>query len=426
MANILFITTHDLGRYLNCYGRKTISSPNLDALASKGVKFSNAFCTAPQCSPSRAALHTGRYPHSNGMLGLAHPPFGWELNDGEKHFARRMQENGYRSVLVGEQHVSSSDRNVGYDEILPRGNAQKMGEDAAQMLQQLKQQGKPFYLEVGFHEPHRPYEWGGATPDESKGVEVSGFLPDCLEAQTDFAALQGSIKVMDAGVGLVLEGLKQAGLEQDTWVIFTTDHGVAMPRAKGTLYDPGIETALIMSWPAQNIVGGKTYTEMISNVDIVPTMLAGLGLPIPSEIQGKSFWKLLQNQPYTERDEIFAEKTYHQHYEPMRGIRTHTHKLVANMEASTTVDVPSDARQSPIYPLLIPEFSGNRAEIELYDLQNDPFEQNNLAGQPAVAEIERDLGQRLYQWMQVTNDPILKGPVPSPYYYDVLDWLRKQ
>lgn len=425
MANIVFMTTHDLGRYLNTYGRNTINSPNLDKLAQRGVKFNNSFCTAPQCSPSRSALHTGRYPHANGMLGLAHPPFGWELNQGEKHFAQRMREYGFFSAIVGEQHLSSSNRNLGYDEIYPVGPARQMGEEAATMLQKLQAAGKPFYLEVGFHEPHRPYDWGGATPDDSKGVAVPGYLPDCIESRQDFAALQGSVEKMDEGVGIVLEALQQTGLEQDTWVIFTTDHGVAMPRAKGTLYDPGIETALLMQWPGTGIEGGKTYDDMVSNVDIVPTLLEGLKLPIPPEIHGKSFWALLQNQPYQSRDEIFAEKTFHQHYEPMRGIRTQTHKFIANMEASTRVDVPSDARNSPVYPFLIDAFSQNRDYIELYDLTTDPWEEHNLAGQPDQAAIEQDLKNRLFQWMVDTSDPILKGPVSSPYYHEVIDLLKK-
>ncbi len=428
MANIVFITTHDLGRFLNCYDRTTINSPHLDALARTGVLFQNSFCTAPQCSPSRSGLHTGRYPHANAMLGLAHPPFGWELGPGEKHITRRLQENGYATALVGEQHLSASGRNLGYDTIVPLGPARQMGEAAAQILSELATGDKPFYLEVGFHEPHRPYDWGNVTPDDSKGVAVPGFLPDCLESRQDFAALQGSVAAMDAGVGVLLEVLQQSGLDRSTWLIFTTDHGVAMPRAKGTLYDPGIETALLMRWPDQGIEGGGVYGEMISNVDIVPTLLEGANLPVPSEIQGRSFWPLLQNQPYQPRAEVFAEKTFHQYYEPMRGIRTTSHKLIVNMEASTTIDVPSDARSSPVYPRLIEAFGGNRAQVEFYDLKLDPWEENNLTTQPLSPEllaIEQDLRRRLLVWMEQTGDPILRGPISSPYYHEVVEWLHQ-
>src|SRR3712207_886625 len=104
-ANMLFLTCHDLGRHLGCYGHSTVQSPALDALAGSGVKLANAFCTAPQCSPSRAALHTGRYPHATGVLGLAHPPFDWRLPPRERHLARLLGERGYATALVGMQHL---------------------------------------------------------------------------------------------------------------------------------------------------------------------------------------------------------------------------------------------------------------------------------------------------------------------------------
>jgi arylsulfatase A-like enzyme len=153
-------------------------------------------------------------------------------------------------------------------------------------------------------------------------------------------------------------------------------------------------------------------------------MLEGLGLPVPATLQGRSFWPLLRGGTYTPRTEIFAEKTFHTYYEPMRAIRTATHKYIVNFEVSTAVDVPTDVRTSPAYALLLPELDRERVPVELYDLVADPGERTNLAGQPAVAAIEDDLRRRLRAWMQETGDPLLAGPVASPYYADALRRLR--
>ena len=422
--NILFITCHDLGQHLGCYGHETVHSPALDGLAERGVRFENSFCTAPQCSPSRSSLHTGRYPHANGLMGLAH--FGWEFNPGEKHIARRLQEAGYQTALVGVQHVTSHPETLGYDTIGPMSSAQEVGQFAAQFLRDPQRRERPFYLEVGFFEPHRPYHWHGIEPDERKGVEVPPYMPDCPESRQQFAAVQGSIRAMDAGVDIVLQALAQAGpdIEGNTWVIFTADHGLAMPRAKCTLYDPGIETALLMRWPAAGIVGRRTYAEMISNVDIVPTMLDALKLPQPNNLHGRSFWPLLQGQLYEPRREIFVEKTYHTYYDPMRGVRTETHKLILNLEMSPGVEVPEDILLGTPFPALSRAFGRQRSPVELYALAADPWEHDNLAGKAEAADVERDLKTRLLQWMSESGDPLLHGPVASPFHARALRALR--
>jgi arylsulfatase A-like enzyme len=151
-------------------------------------------------------------------------------------------------------------------------------------------------------------------------------------------------------------------------------------------------------------------------VDIVPTLLEGIGLPLPQELHGRSFWPLLQGQSYRANDYIFAEKTFHTAYEPMRGVRSKTHKLIVNFEVDTKVSVPDDIRQGLIYPLMIDDLIGQRDIIELYDLTNDPGEVCNLARDPELAGVEADLKHELLTWMRETDDPLLSGPVASPYY----------
>jgi arylsulfatase A-like enzyme len=361
------------------------------------------------------------------VLGLAHAPFNWRLPPRERHLAQLLREQGYATALVGMQHLIAHGQaeELGYRRVLPVAPALEAAEAAVTLLRELAADDRPFYLEIGFEEPHRPYHFGGAKPDEELGVAVPPYLPDGPEARRDLAAFQGAIRAMDAGVGLGLAGLRDLGLEERTCVVFTTDHGAALPRAKATLYDPGIEIALLLRWPAGGLAGGRTYGDLLSNVDVVPTLLDAFGLPLPTNLHGQSFWPLLQARPYQPRTAIFAEKTFHTHYEPMRAVRTATHKYIANFEVGTAVDVPADVRESPIYPLLIPAFGRVRDHIEIYDLTMDPWEQMNLSGRPEMVNVETNLRQRLLRWMRETDDPLLKGPVASPYYHETLTRLRE-
>jgi arylsulfatase A-like enzyme len=363
------------------------------------------------------------------MLGLAHAPYNWRLRPGVAHTAELLGNAGYTTALVGMQHLVNRDsaRQLGYSSVQPVAPASEEADAAIGLLRELSRRSVPFYLEVGFEEPHRPYEFGGAEPDRSLGVRVPGYLPDVPEARADVAAFQGAIRQMDAGVGRLLHALDELGLAEDTWVIFATDHGAAMPRAKCTLYDPGIEAASLWRWPAAGLTGGRVVADLVSNVDVTPTLLHALGVPIPAGVQGRSLWSLLtgydSNGAYVPRTEIFAEKTFHTYYEPMRAVRTARHKLIVNFEISTRVDVPSDIRTSPIYPLMLTELDGARPPIELYDMREDKWELHNLAGRPDLAPIETDLRARLLDWMRRTGDPLLDGAVSSPYYAGAVSWL---
>jgi N-sulfoglucosamine sulfohydrolase len=359
-------------------------------------------------------------------MGLAHAPYGWRLDPRERHVAHLLSDAGYSTTLVGMQHLieRGSARELGYERVLPVAAADEEARGAVALLRDLAKADRPFYLEVGFEEPHRPYDFGGAQPDRSRGVAVPPYLPDLPESQLDLAAFQGAVRQMDRGVGTILAALDELALAQTTCVVFATDHGIAMPRAKCTLYDPGIEVALLWRWPTAGLSGGRVVSELVSNVDVAPTLLEGLGLPLPANLQGVSFWPLLQGSGYTPRKHVFAEKTFHTYYEPMRAIRTAAHKLIVNLEVSTSVDVPADVRESPIYPLMLRQLDSVRPPVELYDLVDDPWEQRNLAGEPDLALFQADMRQRLLGWMKETDDPVLHGPVASPYYSAALASLR--
>ncbi len=427
--NILFITSHDLGRHLGCYGQSTVTSPNLDALAAEGVRFANHFGTAPQCSPSRSGLHTGRYPPANGVMGLSHADFAWDLYQDERHAVSYLNDAGYRTALLGIQHVTPDPERLGYDELLGRRtSAKSIAAGAVDYLARVAEEDDPFYLEVGFFEPHRPYDHGGVQPDAPLGVDLPGYVPECPEAEAEFAALQGAIRALDDAVGTILESLSSLGLEEETWVIFTVDHGIAMPRAKCTLYDPGVETALLMRWPAGGLTGGQVIAPLISNVDVLPTMLDALDLPVPDRLQGRSFWPLLDPKAgtYAARTEIFVEETFHSFYHPQRAVRTETHKLIAHLEKQPAVEVPGDVIKGDLYLVMAHDLNAQpREPFELYNLETDPWEQENLAGRPEVAGLEAALKATLWRWMMETGDPLVSGPIASPFYTRTLRALQE-
>jgi arylsulfatase A-like enzyme len=221
---------------------------------------------------------------------------------------------------------------------------------------------------------------------------------------------------VDAAIGRILAALERTRIAGDTLVIFSADHGVAMPRAKCTLYDPGIGIALLVRWPDGGVRPGTVIRELASNVDVLPTLLETIGAPTAKKIQGQTLLARLRGQ-LAGRDAIFAEKTFHSYYDPMRCIRTERHKLIRNFETGFAVEVPGDIQRGEIFRADPGRYATDRRHVvELYDLEEDPLEQRNLAGTPDVVEVERDLDQRLWSWMEDTDDPLLRGPIPSPRY----------
>jgi N-sulfoglucosamine sulfohydrolase len=394
------MTTHDIGRHLHCYGRASVVSPNLDMLARDGVMFASCFATAPQCSPSRASLASGMYPHNNGVMGLAHHGFQWEL--AVPHAAAIFAAHGFESHLFGGQHVTLHPERLGFTQIHPV-------DAVADVLE--RAEGKRLYLEVNFEETHRPYPPAGEPP---AGLEIPGYLPNIPAAVEEMTAVEQTITAMDAAAGRFLEALDRSGRAEDAYVVFTTDHGLAMPRAKCTLYDPGIEVALIARWPAGGMSGGRAPARLVSNIDILPTLLEAAGIRVPDRVQGQALGK--------GRDAIFAEKTFHSYYDPMRCVRTQTHKLIHNFEQSFAVEVPGDVQAGPIFRSDPTRYSRDRPSmVELYDLEADPLELQNLAGRPEHAPVEKELRDLLWRWMRETGDPLLNGPIPSPYYRSAME-----
>lgn len=435
--NVLLLHCHDLGQHLHCYGVGAVSSPHLDRLAAEGVLFENNFCTAPQCSPSRASIFTGRYPHSNGVMGLTHADFAWDLHPGERHLGQVLGDAGYATAGVGVIHETrSGSKRCGFTHFDDASAARKMADAAISRLEEFaKLPDKPFYLQAGCIEPHRLQSQDrnadqgflgvNLQPDTSRGITVPAYLKDTEGTRTELAELQGAIRHMDDQMGRVLASLRDLGLEKNTLAIFLTDHGIAMPRAKCSVYEPGLRTSFIVRYPSRDgWHGGIRHKHMVSNIDCMPTILDLAGVPIPAAIQGRSLAPLMNGNSYTARDRIFGEITYHDYYDPRRSIRTATHKLIVNFSSAPAFMDPSQSWR-PRSDTIVP---ANRAlayhsPFELYDLTNDPWEQKDIARDASYAAVLNELRTQLAEHMQTTQDPILNGAVASPLHQRSQSWL---
>jgi arylsulfatase A-like enzyme len=436
--NVLFLHCHDLGRFLHCYGIKTVQTPNLDRLAEQGVLLESCFCAAPQCSPSRASMFTGRYPHSNGVMGLTHADFAWDLHQDEKHLGQILQAAGYSTAGVGVIHETrSGPARIGLDDYSPKPRAQAAAAEAILRLERFaKSPEQPFYMQVGFTEPHRlpamklgedlGFTDQDVRPDDSLGVTVPPYLRDTPGTRTEIAELQGAVRHADQHMGRILSALEDLKLASRTLVIFTTDHGIAMPRAKCSVYEPGLQVASIWRLPSrQGWHGGIRKPEMISNVDYLPTILEVLGLALPANVHGRSFASLLDGRAYTPRQIIFGELTYHDYYDPRRSIRTETHKLIVNFSTAPAFMDPSQSWRPRSDTVVPPNHAlAYHVPLELYDLRDDPAETRNLATLPAYASVLGDLQARLAKHLKDTGDPILDGAVINPMHRRALEWLR--
>jgi N-sulfoglucosamine sulfohydrolase len=411
LPNIVYIHSHDSGRYLQPYGH-AIPTPNLLRLAKEGTLFRRAFSAAPTCSPSRSALLTGQCPHSNGMLGLAHR--GFQMIDYKRHIVHTLRDAGYVSVLAGLQHVAPKPEMIGYDEILtPKStSAVAVAPVAASFLN--RPHTKPFFLDVGFFETHREYPAPTAADDERYVLPPAPIL-DTPETRKDMAAYHASARVLDHGVGLVLDALERNGLASNTLVISTTDHGVSFPLMKCNLEDFGWGVSLMMRGPG-GFTGGKVCDAMVSHLDIFPSICDLTGIQHPAWLEGKSMLPLIRGEVKEINEEIFSEVTFHAAYEPKRAVRTQRHKYIRRFGDKHTPVLPNcdDGLSKSVWleygwkNMTLPEES-------LYDLVFDPAEQHNLTSDKASQPLLADMRQRLDRWMRATNDPLLRGPVAAPH-----------
>ena len=411
--NFIYVHTHDSGREMQPYGAAT-DNPGLMRLAREGTIFRNAHCTSPTCSPSRASMLTGLTPHQSGMLGLAHR--GFSITDYSKHLAQYLSRNGYHTALIGVHHEARHAEMIGYDEQLTdhvkKGKPAEVSDEASlylmrDFLRRRKNESKPFFLSFGLRSTHRVY--ADTDHDIDDYVRPPFPIVDTAETRHDYANYLRTLKTADNCVSALLDELDRLDMRKDTIVMFTTDHGLALPNMKCTLYDTGTGVALMLSVPGEK--HGCTDA-LVSQIDIYPTICELLGIPSPEWVQGRSLTPLLRGECTEINDYIFSEITYHATYQPTRSVRSKTAKLIRYFDTDLSPRFPNIDRSAAKDAYLSSKLAHMpMVREQLFDLVGDPCERINLVDHPEYAHVYAELSAVLDEHMRATDDPLLYGQV---------------
>jgi N-sulfoglucosamine sulfohydrolase len=410
--NIVVLLADDLGwRDTEPYGNTAVHTPNISRLAHQGVLVRYAFGTSPQCSPSRISMLTGRYSHATRTEDL-HTP----LPDGVRILPALLQQAGYFPGDMAKTHYGANGE---------RQFQWYSPETSRALPAFLDSAGtRPFFLWVGFHEPHRPYDTAGVTAAGAGGhsparVALTPYLADTPDTRADVARYYDAIGRMDRKIGDMMAELGRRKLLNRTLVVFLSDNGAPFPREKGTLYDSGTRTPLVLVWPPVVRAGAVWDRGLVSTVDLAPTLLELAGVRPPAEMQGRSLRPLLSAPGSFAGDEqVFSERNWHDCDEHQRAVRTRRYKLIrtdayTELPLCTAADIGASAsflalraraRAGSLTPAQRRLFEAPRARLELYDLETDPWELRNLADDPRQAARVRHLAGVLQAWMEQTDD----------------------
>jgi arylsulfatase A-like enzyme len=445
--NVLLVLSDDhSAAHVGAYGNTDVKTPNLDAFAKEGMLFRRAYVAAPQCVPSRAALMTGRSPVAIQMTRFSAP-----LPEEYKTWLELLRASGYftgvagrlfhldgsrnpppeTEVVFGQHNLRTFERRL--DFVRTAGGQTHISAIAQyREFLDLVPRGKPFALQLCFSDPHRVYDKDAITqPHDPNRIKLPAHYPDTPGVRADFANYYDEISRFDGNFGQVLDELKKRGLSDNTLVVFMGDNGAAQFRGKGTLYEYGLNVPLLVRWPGK-VKAGSVKTELISGEDFAPTFLEACGDKPLKEMTGRSFLKLLRSEPYTGRDYVFAERGAHGSGLPNGTSPFDLGRVIIGMRYKLIytalwqlpyqpVDfagqpfwkelqqMHTDRKLSPLISRLY--FSPTRPMFELFDLEGDPNEFNNLIGKKEHESIERELKAKLQEWMILERDFV---PLPVP------------
>jgi N-sulfoglucosamine sulfohydrolase len=424
--NIVFIIADDLSwDDLGCYGHPNIQTPNIDNLAANGMRFDQAFLTASSCSPSRSSIITGKYPHQTDAEQLH-----WPLPVNQITFVEKLKEAGYWTGQAGKWHLGEGVKNRFHKimEVSVDGFQMKAGQKMATATNasgcedwipvlNSRAKNKPFFLWLAAVDPHRDYKKGSIkNPHLSEDIIVPPYLPDTKEVRTDLALYYDEIARLDSFVGVFISELEKQNLIENTLILFISDNGRPFPRDKTTLYDGGIKTPWIVQWPGK-VKAGAVTKSLVSSIDIAPTFLKIAGCEIGGNFEGFDFSRLFYNQEINIRQSVYAEDHWHDFEDYSRAIRTKQFKYIRNFYEDLPNTPSADALRSITFEKMqlmrnegklskdqMACFVVPRAKEELYDVETDPYELNNLVNNPGYSKILDDLRKEMEEIRIKTND----------------------
>jgi len=441
--NIVLILSDDHSvPYLGCYGNTDLKTPNIDRIASQGIRFDEAYTTAPQCVPSRASIMTGR-----PVVDVRMTRFSAPLPADIITFPEKLREAGYFTGLCGRSYhldgsaIQPEETKEVFEkfglrtfanrvDFLRKSNGQMAYAEFKEFLDQVPAE-KPFFIQVGYNDPHRPFNAPEFNPNPSN-LTIPPGMPDTPELRKDLAAHYGLIHRLDKNVGEILNELDKRELDQNTLVIFMGDNGAALLRGKGTLYKCGLHVPLIARWPAI-IKPGQISDAFISGEDIAPTLIEIAGVSLPEKVSGISFLPVFHGKNYEDHEYIFAARGTHgsglpdgtASFDLSRTVFSKKHKLIYNALWQIPYD-PVDFYDEPVWKELTLMNEQNKLEkkysdlffapvrpmFELFDLEKDPNEFINVIGFSEYTEVEKLLKYRLQEWM-ILNQDYLPLPIPT-------------
>lgn len=419
--NFLVIIADDMAcEDCGAYGHPHIKTPNIDQLAREGMRFDRAFLTCSSCSPSRASILTGRYPHATGAAEL-HQPVPAE----QVLLTTPLRERGYFAAAAGKWHVGPNVKSQ-FD-VVREGGGDGAYEYWLPVLRE-RPKDKPFFIWLATTDPHRPYGPNRISePHTPADVVVPPYFPDTPQVRQDLAAYYDEIGRLDVWVGRVREELVAQGVWDQTVVFFLSDNGRPFPRCKTTVLDSGVRTPLIVRWPSK-IPPASVCPRLVSSVDLAPTILELAGITPGPTFQGMSFVRLFGNPTAQTRDYVFSEHNWHDYQAYERSVRDERYLLIRNWLPQLPRTPPADAVRSPTFevmkrlrdegkltPAQNEPFVTPRPEIELYDCERDPHNLKNLADLPEYAEIKAKLLRALEAWRQETSDYVPEPLTPDKF-----------
>lgn len=417
---VLFLSDDHAQMDAGCYGNEVINTPNIDRLASEGIRFNEAYSITPTCVPSRASLYTGLGPHRHG----SHENHS-RINEGIQTLPHYLSELGYQVLLAGKTHVKPLDA-YPFEYIDTEGDWSsiivKEDSEVEEFLSSDVARDEPFCLVIATNNPHVP--WANDNKYDPEDVNLHPFLLDTEDTRKAMTNYYGDVTDMDRELGRTLDLLDKNGLTDNTAVIYTSDHGPQFPHAKWELYDYGINIPFIIRWPGK-IEAGSVSDAMISSVDILPTIMEMAGGKAPKDIDGKSLFDVVKAQTGHHRKAIFATHTRDlmMNYFPIRAIRNQRYKYIWNLapERAFTNHITNSnnfeenggeqlwnswmelANNSPEARQRV-RFYQHRPEEELYDIKKDPHELQNLAEESQLQGVKDELRQQLEKWMTCQGD----------------------
>ena len=426
--SVLFIIADDWSRIAGCYGNNKIKTPRIDSFAERSLVFDHAFCTSPSCAVSRACILTGHHSHTHGQYGHCHGIHGFRTSKSMTSTPQALRSAGFATACIGKKHVEPF--SVYPFEFEPKINPRNPNEISSASRAFLSANpDKPFYLHIGFSDPHRSREGFGNNPSfpkvpkvsyKKEDVEVPGFLPDLPEVRTDLASYYEAITRFDFGVGQLLDLLKEMGRADDTMIILTTDHAMPFPGAKASFFDSGHHCPLIIHSP-DLCKKGSRHQALVNWTNLRPTVQEWCGVPIPQDLPERSILPILNNSNVEGWDQTFFSHCFHEivNYNPYRVIRGRRYKFVRNLSSGTGYILPTDLFRSPSWSAMRSNDEKtfgerekkhffDRSPEELYDIVNDPFETKNLISDPNLEKVANRMRTELVEFRQRTNDPWLE------------------